>query len=155
MNHKITIFPLIGGTSLRIAKPITLCVAFFILGFAALSSSIAEDTPGSEQLFRSKLARQLAPGREVIVKLQTIPPNSTLDWHRHPGEAFHYYLEGDVTIEREGMEPIAGTPGTVGHVPYRTLHRAVAGEQGAKVLIFRVHVEDEPESYKDSVPTQE
>ena len=71
------------------------------------------------------------------------------------GEAFLYYLDGEVTIEIEEMEPIVGLPGNVGHVPYRKLHRAVAGEKGAKVLIFRVHVEDEPESYTDPVWTTE
>jgi len=154
MNHNIAGTLLIGGTSMKVVSPIAVCVSLIMLGFIAWSASDAEDMPSSEMLFRSQLAEQLAPGREVIVKLQTIPPNSTLDWHRHPGEAFHYYLEGEVTIEREGMEPIVGTPGTVGHVPYRKLHRAVAGEKGAKVLIFRVHVEAEPESYKDSIETQ-
>jgi sigma-B regulation protein RsbQ len=131
----------------------TVCVFLIVFGLVEWSSADTKDKARSELLFRSQLAEQLAAGREVIVKLQIIPPNSTLGWHRHPGEAFHYYLDGEVTIEREGMEPIVGTPGKVGHVPYRKLHRAVAGDKGAKVLIFRVHVEDEPESYLDSAGT--
>jgi quercetin dioxygenase-like cupin family protein len=140
---------------MRSVKTFTACILLVLLGLVEWSSSDTRDTARSEEFFRSQLAEELAPGREVIVKLQTIPPNSTLDWHRHPGEAFHYYMAGEVTIEREGMESIVGTPGNVGHVPYRKLHRAVAGEKGAKVLIFRVHVEGEPESYKDSVQTPE
>ena len=140
---------------MRIVKTLTVSIFVIVLGLVEWSSSETKEKARSEVLFRSQLAEQLAPGREVIVKLQTVPPNSTLDWHRHPGEAFHYYLDGEVTIEIVGMEPIVGTPGNAGHVPYRKLHRAVAGEKGAKVLIFRVHVEDEPESYSDSVGTLE
>jgi quercetin dioxygenase-like cupin family protein len=147
--------PLDWSTSMRIVKTIIVCIFLIVFGLVESSSSDTKDKARSEVFFQSQLAEQLAPEREAIVKIQIIPPNSTLDWHRHPGEAFHYYLDGEVTIEIEGIEPIVGTPGNVGHVPYRKLHRAVAGEKGAKVLIFRVHVEGERESYSDSVGTPE
>jgi hypothetical protein len=38
-------------------------------------------------------------------------------------------------------------PGTVGHIPFKTVHRAAAGEHGAKVLVFRVHTKGQPWRY--------
>lgn len=82
--------------------------------------------------------------REVITDLVVIPPNTALEKHWHPGEEFHYYLEGEVTIELDGLPSIVGKPGGVGHVPYRTHHRAIAGPAGAKILVVRVHSKGQP-----------
>ena len=69
---------------------------------------------------------------------------TTLERHWHPGEEFHYYLEGEVEIAIDGHEPIVGTPGTIGHVPYKALHTAITKEKSAKVLVFRVHTKGQP-----------
>lgn len=97
-----------------------------------------------ESLYQAELARDFAPDRDVLVDFVTIPPNGTLERHWHPGEEFHYYLEGDATVEIEGQPTIVGKPGTVGHVPYKKWHRAVAGPKGAKVVVFRVHTHGQP-----------
>jgi quercetin dioxygenase-like cupin family protein len=138
-----------------IAKSLTLCLLVIPPGLVEPGSADSEDTTPPEPLLRSQLAEQVAPGREVIVRVSTRPPHSTGEWHRHPAESFHYYLEGEITIEIEGMEPIKGTPGTVGHVPYMEKHRAVTGDKGAKVLIVRVVEEGKPEKYADSTGTSE
>src|SRR5678815_2673586 len=46
------------------------------------------------------LSTEFTPDREVLIDLVEIPPNQKLDWHWHPGEEFHYYLEGNPVIER-------------------------------------------------------
>jgi hypothetical protein len=78
-----------------------------------------------------------------------IPPNQKLDWHWHPGEEFHYYLEGNPVIERVDAPPIIGKPGTVGHVAFKQRHRATAGDEGATILVFRVHTKGEPWRFLD------
>ena len=100
-----------------------------------------------ENLMEMPLAEDFTPGREVVVSYVEIPPNTTMEWHRHPGEEFHYYLEGEVTIEIEGHEDIRGTPGTVGHVAYMAKHTAVTGDVGARAVVFRVHTAGEPVRY--------
>lgn len=60
--------------------------------------------------------------REVLIDLVEIPPNQRLEWHWHPGEEFHYYLEGNSIIERRDAPPIIGKPGTAGHVEFKQLH---------------------------------
>jgi len=100
-------------------------------------------------LMQIPLAEEFTPGREVLVDLVKIPPNTALDQHWHPGEEFHYYLEGEVEIKIDGEPSIIGTPGGVGHVPFKKRHMAVAGEKGAKIVVFRVHTKGEPWRYLD------
>lgn len=100
-------------------------------------------------LLTAALATEFTPGREVLIDLVEIPPNQKLDWHWHPGEEFHYYLEGNPVIERVNAPPIIGKPGTVGHVEFKQRHQAAAGDEGAKMLVFRVHTTGEPWRYLD------
>ena len=80
-----------------------------LLGCAAGES----DAPAEirlENVRTQALASEFTPDREVVVSYVELPPNTTLERHWHPGEEFHYYLEGKVTIEIDGHEPIMGTP---------------------------------------------
>lgn len=108
-----------------------------------------------ENLLQRPLAEEFTPGREVVVSYVEIPPNTTLDRHWHPGEEFHYYLEGEVEIAIDGESSIIGRPGTVGHVPFKKMHTAITRDQGAKLLVFRVHTEGEPVRYLEKGGTAE
>lgn len=119
-------------------------------GVAGCSAADAESPFAEakvETLLKQELARWFTPDREVVVDLVEVPPNTTLDRHWHPGEEFHYYLEGEVEIAIDGEPSIKGKPGTVGHVPYGKLHTAITGDEAAKILVFRVHSKGEPMRY--------
>jgi quercetin dioxygenase-like cupin family protein len=96
------------------------------------------------------LSTEFTPDREVLIDFVEIPPNQKLDWHWHPGEEFHYYLEGNPVIERSDAAPIIGKPGTVGHVAFKQPHQATAGEKGAKIIVFRIHTKGAPWRYLDA-----
>jgi len=98
---------------------------------------------------------EFTPGREVVVSYVEIPPNTTMDRHWHPGEEFHYYLEGEVEIAIDGETSIIGTPGTVGYVPFKKMHTAITGEKGARILVFRVHTKGKPVRYLEKGGTSE
>lgn len=100
-------------------------------------------------LLKTALSTEFTPGREVLIDLVEIPPNEKLDWHWHPGEEFHYYLQGNPVIERVDAPPIIGKPGSVGHVAFEQRHQATAGDEGATILVFRVHTTGEPWRYLD------
>lgn len=131
---------------MRIVTGTFVCVALAV-GVAWAGEPIPSGDLAVVTLMKRALERDFTPDREVLVDLVEIPPNTTLDRHWHPGEEFHYYLEGEVEIAIDGEASIKGTPGTVGHVPYRKLHTAITGDEGAKILVFRVHSKGEPVRY--------
>jgi quercetin dioxygenase-like cupin family protein len=98
-------------------------------------------------LLRQRLADEFTPGREVIVSLVEIPPHTRLERHFHPGEEFHYYLEGEVEMDIDGEPPRTGRAGTTGHIPFRRPHTAITHASRAKILVFRVHTAGEPVRY--------
>jgi len=126
---------------LTFAAGLAVGVAIPVLG-GSVSSKVTN-------LLTAALSADFTPGREVLIDLVEIPPNQKLDWHWHPGEEFHYYLEGNPVIERVDAPPIIGKPGTVGHVEFKQRHQVTAGDEGAKILVFRVHTKGEPWRYLD------
>lgn len=124
----------------------------FGIALGAAGTLAAQGAPARshvKNLLQVALAEEFTPGREVLVDFVDLPPNTALDRHWHPGEEFHYYLEGEAEIRIEGRPAIIGKPGTVGHVPFRKRHQAIAGRQGAKVVVFRIHTKGEPWRYLD------
>lgn len=124
-----------------------LVAAVALLGGTTPDAAAPPPKVDVQNLLKQVLHPEFAAQREVLVDLVEIPPNGALEFHWHPGEEFQYYLEGDARVEIEGQPPVEGKPGTVGHVPFKARHRAMAGPLGAKVLVFRVHTQGEPMRY--------
>jgi quercetin dioxygenase-like cupin family protein len=122
-----------------------LCLAAAFCAGVAFGASQAKSKV--TKLFHEPLSVEFTPDRDILVDLVEIPPNTSLDRHWHPGEEFHYYLEGDPEIQIQGKPAARPELGTVGHVPFKTLHRAGAGKSGAKILVFRVHAKGQPWRY--------
>jgi quercetin dioxygenase-like cupin family protein len=113
-------------------------------GCASQPESVPPAELKLENLLRQALDDDFVADREIVVSYVEIPPNMTMDRHWHPGEEFQYYLDGEVEIAIDGQPSIIGRPGEVGHVPYRAMHTAITGPEGARLLVFRVHTKDEP-----------
>ena len=86
-----------------------------------------------------------AKGTEVVVSHVTIPPNTTLPKHWHPGEEFAYVLDGSVTLWQKGKPNTTAEKGEVAKVPLKQVHTAITGKEGVTLLIFRVHEKGQPE----------
>lgn len=135
-------------------KTITVVGAVIVLSIAlAGCSKPSAAVPSSgiviKRLFEKAIADEFIRDREVIVELVEIPPNTTMDWHSHPGEEFHYYLQGEVELRFDGSPSVDGKPGVVAHVPYRKVHTVVTREKGGKVVVFRIHSKGEPVRYPE------
>lgn len=126
-----------------------LLIPLALAGCAAPQPSNPPPQTRMNNLLQKPLSPDFTPGREVVVSLVEIPPGGSIERHWHPGEEFHYYLEGDPTITIDGQPPYSPAPGAVGHVPYQRLHTAAAGPRGAKILVFRVHRQGEPVRYSE------
>lgn len=124
-----------------------------LIGSDALAESKPE--PKIENLFQHALADEFTAGREVIVSLVEVPPNTTMERHWHPGEECHYCLEGETELVVDGQPTILETPGKVARVPYKKMHTVVTKEKGVKLLVFRVHTKGEPVRYLEKGGTTE
>ena len=126
-----------------------------ILSLAALvglCSSISEAADSfvapsvqAENLLRETIAG--AEGKEVIVSRVSFPANTELPWHWHPGEEFFYVIEGSVTLKRRGEPDLPAGEGDAQKIAPKIVHTGRTGEQGAELVIFRVHAAGEPERY--------
>lgn len=125
-------------------------VTLLLLGAFVVAAPAGDDpapaSPSAPKL--ETLLREVLEGvddTEVIVSRVTVPPNTTLPRHWHPGEEFAYVLEGSATLWQKGKEDVVVEAGEVAKVPLRQVHTAISGHDGAVFLVFRVHEQGEPE----------
>jgi quercetin dioxygenase-like cupin family protein len=132
---------------------ITIVMIIALIGGNAHGESKPE--PKMENLFQEGLADEFTAGREVIISLVEVPPNTTLERHWHPGEEFHYCLEGEAELVIDGQPTVLETSGKVAHVPYKKMHTLITKKKGVKLLVFRVHTKGEPVRYLEKGGTAE
>ena len=99
----------------------------------------------AENLLRESIAG--ADGKEVIVSRVSFPPHTELPWHWHSGEEFFYVIEGSVTLKQRGEPDVTAAQGGAQKIAPQVIHTGRTGEQGAELVIFRVHATGEPERY--------
>lgn len=96
-----------------------------------------------QTLLKETLA--LAENVEVIMSHVEIPKNTSLPMHFHPGEEFAYILEGSGVLELKGKSKTVVHAGDMGLVPFKHHHTFSTLEEGARLLVFRVHEKGQPE----------
>ncbi len=99
--------------------------------------------PGSNEMLRSPLSA--LAGAEVIVSDVVIPPNGQVARHYHPGEEFLYLIEGTAIHVEEGKPDLPLKAGDTYTIPPRAIHAPRGGPDGARAIVFRVHVAGQPE----------
>ena len=99
----------------------------------------------AENLLRESIAG--VEGKEVIVSRVSFPPHTELPWHWRPGAEFFYVIEGSVTLKRRGEPDVTAAQGGALKIAPQVIHTGSTGEQGAELVIFRVHATGEPERY--------
>ncbi len=87
---------------------------------------------------------ELVEGTEVVVSHVQIPANIALPKHWHPGEEFVYVLDGSYVLWQKDKSDTHLKKGDVFKVPLKQIHTAKTGEEGATILVFRVHEAGQP-----------
>jgi len=87
---------------------------------------------------------QVAPGRDVIVDRVSLPPNAVLPRRWHPGEMFVYVMAGNVIVSPDGEDETVATAGDLITVPFKKVYSARTSDDGAQLVIFRVHESNQP-----------
>ena len=85
------------------------------------------------------------PTKEVIVNQVSIPPHTELPRHWHPGEENFYVIDGEVTLAQRGKPDLLSRVGEVNIIAPGVIHTGFTGEEGATLVIFRVHDKGQPE----------
>ena len=104
--------------------------------------------PGSNQMLRAPI--QAAPGLEVIISDVIIPPNASVPWHHHPGEEYVYVIEGSAIHREAGQADMVLKAGETYAIRPNAKHSPVGGPNGARAIVFRVHVKGQPERITDA-----
>ncbi len=130
------------------AMPIrALVLLAFVSGVAATAQADEpvgkRPPPGSHEMLRAPVA--VADGLEVIISDVVIPPNGQVPRHFHPGEEFLYVLEGSAVHVEEGKPDRVLKAGDVYAIPPRAAHAPRGGPDGARAVVFRLHVAGAPE----------
>lgn len=99
--------------------------------------------PGSNEMLRAPIT--IAEGLEVIISDVVIPPDGSVARHYHPGEEFLYVIEGSAVHVEEGKPDQVLKAGDTYVIPPRAAHAPRGGPDGARAIVFRVHVEGQPE----------
>ena len=106
-----------------------------------------EMTNASQLKFENLLTSQLegVEGTEVVASHVTIPAHTALPKHWHPGEEFAYILEGSLVLWQQDKADVIYKKGDAVKVPLKQIHTVVTKEEGATILVFRVHELGQPE----------
>lgn len=85
-------------------------------------------------------------GKEVIIKHLDVPPGFVGGKHFHPGPVFVYVLEGELTIETEGVGRQTIKAGELYQEPLRRPMRGLnlSTTDALKLLVFQVGDEGKP-----------
>lgn len=98
---------------------------------------------GSNEVLKATL--DSVDGIEVVISDVVIPPGAQLPRHYHPGEEFVYVIEGAAIHIEEGAEDRTYAAGDAMVIRKGKIHSPKGGPDGARAIVFRVHVEGEPE----------
>jgi len=113
-----------------------------------LSSGMAHESYSSERPSAATLLRESLSGladQEVIVSEVAIPPNTELPWHSHPGTEIFYVLSGSIVLMQRDQADIQSQEGEVRMIQRGVIHSGKTAEEGASLLIVRVHDAGQPE----------
>ncbi len=86
-------------------------------------------------------------GKTVHIVHFSAPAGFVGGKHSHPGPVFVYVLEGQLTVEVEGMEPVTLGPGDVYAEPVGTNTMQPfnkSSTHGVKIVVFQVGDEGQP-----------
>jgi quercetin dioxygenase-like cupin family protein len=111
------------------------------------AASAGEPAIAPDLTIEKLLSAQLASveGTEVVVSRVVMPQHTALPRHWHPGEEFAYVLDGSTILRRDGKPDMTVSKGELIRIPLKEVHSAVTTDQGATILVFRVHEQGRPE----------
>ena len=122
--------------------------AFFMFLWLALSATTATGEVVQKDLISKELLRETiegVPNKMVVMSRVSIPPDTQLPWHWHPGDEFFYVMEGEITLLRPDTPEQLNQRGEAGKVVAGQIHTGRSGASGVTLLITRTLDQGQPE----------
>lgn len=129
-------------TSLIFAAGLTAAIAAGLTDPAELRADSPQETV--TPLLTVPLAGD--ESKEVRIFHISAPPGFETPKHFHPGQLFLYVVEGAITIDLEGEEPVKLGPGDViaEHSGTNMVGRNPSSTHGAELIVFEIGNKGEP-----------
>jgi quercetin dioxygenase-like cupin family protein len=144
-----------------VAIAFLICTGFHHLS-AGAAGAFAEYKPGIQvtQLLKSAtttLGQQIDFSQikqaEVNALKVVIPPGQETGWHKHPHAGYAYLLQGRLTLEIEGKQPLTVEPGTALVEVFNTYHNGKnLGSEPVSILVFFTGEVGEPYTIRAMLP---
>jgi quercetin dioxygenase-like cupin family protein len=81
--------------------------------------------------------RRYPDGQPQLSVLEvSIPPHTTMDWHRHPIPNAAYVVSGELKVETQDGQVKRFSKGQVIPETVGVMHRGVTGDQPVELLVF-------------------
>jgi quercetin dioxygenase-like cupin family protein len=77
-------------------------------------------------------------GKEILVILNEVAPDSTGSRHYHPGDEVVYILEGSITFTLDGKPDVTLKAGETCHIPAKQVHFGKTASASVKFLSIQV-----------------
>lgn len=114
----------------------TIPFSLLAIAFLALGAAAAEPPAGAQPV-RTILERHDqsgVPGKEVVMGRATLPPNSVIGYHTHPGDEAGFVLQGSMTLKTQGQPDRILKAGDSFFNARGAVHSVVAGADGATAV---------------------
>jgi|SRR5271165_6052960 len=110
-----------------------------------------EGTPAQPATVAELMTRDIAgvPNKEALMITVTYVPGGASLPHRHDAQVFVYVLEGAMTMQVDGSEPVTVGPGQTFYEGPHDVHRVSANAsqtEPAKILVFMIKDKGKPAS---------
>jgi quercetin dioxygenase-like cupin family protein len=119
----------------------------FLAGYAAAQPAAiqAKTLIQTEHAWNGSTYRAYPAGQPQMSVVEiTIPPKTTMDWHRHPMPNAAYVLSGEIRVETKDGQCAQFSQGQIIPETVATAHRGVTLERPVKLLVFYAGVDGLP-----------
>ena len=125
-----------------------------ILALAADPVARAPGVEGAELMTRDVTGD---PGKEALMLTVTYQAGGTSLPHRHDAQVFVYVLEGEMTMQVDGMAPVTLHAGQTFYEGRDDIHRVSANASKttpAKILVFMIKDKGKPDTRRVTEPAK-
>lgn len=124
-------------TSRRALAASLVVVAAIGTGACTTGSAMA-DEPQIQRTELQNLPLGVAEGLEGVMVMSVLPPGGVAPRHTHPADELSYVIEGAITLEIDGADPVTYRAGESYHIPPGVVHAAhnPSNQEPTRIVVF-------------------